>query len=133
MNSSGSGGDDGNAVKKPYVHNLAAEWINPYPVADSTHSAQGSAPTSDEELSVSSIPIPRPHRPNEPSDVRRARLQWMARKRGILETDLLLGTFAVWPRLAAMSDVQLAELDALLEENDWDIYYWATGARVPPP
>ncbi|KAJ3127725.1 succinate dehydrogenase assembly factor 2 [Irineochytrium annulatum] len=69
---------------------------------------------------------------NEPLDTKRARLVWMSRKRGILETDLLLSTFATRRRLDGMSGKALEQFDELLEENDWDIYYWCTGARVPP-
>jgi hypothetical protein len=48
-----------------------------------------------------------------------------SRKRGTLESDLLLSTFAS-SRLATMTPAQLAEYDRFLDENDWDIYYWAT-------
>lgn len=52
-----------------------------------------------------------------------------SRKRGILESDLLLSTFAdVY--LRDMSVEQLQEYDRFLDENDWDIYYWAT--QDPP-
>jgi len=52
-----------------------------------------------------------------------------SRKRGILESDLLLSTFAdVY--LGKMSPEQLQEYDRFLDENDWDIYYWAT--QDPP-
>lgn len=48
-----------------------------------------------------------------------------SRKRGILESDLLLSTFAdVY--LGAMTEQQLKQYDSFLDENDWDIYYWAT-------
>ncbi|KAH6845059.1 Flavinator of succinate dehydrogenase-domain-containing protein [Chaetomium sp. MPI-CAGE-AT-0009] len=55
----------------------------------------------------------------------RARLLYQSRKRGTLESDLLLSTFAS-TRLASMTPAQLAEYDRFLDENDWDIYYWAT-------
>ncbi|KAI9932835.1 hypothetical protein ASPWEDRAFT_33804 [Aspergillus wentii DTO 134E9] len=59
----------------------------------------------------------------------RARLLYQSRKRGILESDLLLSTFAdVY--LAEMTPEQLQEYDRFLDENDWDIYYWAT--QDPP-
>ncbi|KAL4771521.1 WD40-repeat-containing domain protein [Aspergillus nidulans var. acristatus] len=59
----------------------------------------------------------------------RARLLYQSRKRGILESDLLLSTFAdVY--LADMNKEQLQEYDRFLDENDWDIYYWAT--QDPP-
>ncbi|CAG8906149.1 unnamed protein product [Penicillium egyptiacum] len=56
---------------------------------------------------------------------KRARLLYQSRKRGILESDLLLSTFAdVY--LGKMNYDQLVEYDSFLDENDWDIYYWAT-------
>lgn len=59
----------------------------------------------------------------------RARLVYQSRKRGILETDLLLSTFAD-ENLSKMSIDQLREYDSFLNENDWDIYYWCT--QDPP-
>lgn len=48
-----------------------------------------------------------------------------SRKRGTLESDLLLSTFAD-NNLANMTPKQLEQYDLFLDENDWDIYYWAT-------
>ncbi|KAK2826867.1 hypothetical protein FQN49_007375 [Arthroderma sp. PD_2] len=48
-----------------------------------------------------------------------------SRKRGTLESDLLLSTFAS-TYLGKMTRSQLEEYDRFLDENDWDIYYWAT-------
>lgn len=48
-----------------------------------------------------------------------------SRKRGTLESDLLLSTFAD-ANLPRMSMKQLQQYDIFLDENDWDIYYWAT-------
>ncbi|KAK9858977.1 WD40 repeat-like protein [Penicillium brevicompactum] len=56
---------------------------------------------------------------------KRARLLYQSRKRGILESDLLLSTFAD-VNLGKMNYDQLVEYDTFLDENDWDIYYWAT-------
>ncbi|KAL3461004.1 WD40-repeat-containing domain protein [Aspergillus heterothallicus] len=68
-------------------------------------------------------------RTGEDASTMRARLLYQSRKRGILESDLLLSTFAdVY--LADMSKEQLEEYDRFLDENDWDIYYWAT--QDPP-
>ncbi|KAJ2713000.1 Succinate dehydrogenase assembly factor 2 mitochondrial [Coemansia spiralis] len=69
----------------------------------------------------------------EGEDIRttRRRLLYQMRKRGILETDLLLSTFAA-QHLDSLSGQELADLDALLANIDWDIFYWATG-RTPPP
>ncbi|KAF8476246.1 Flavinator of succinate dehydrogenase-domain-containing protein [Kalaharituber pfeilii] len=67
-------------------------------------------------------PLPRDH---EDAPTMRARLLYQSRKRGILETDLLLSTFAD-ENLHKMSPEQLKEYDKFLDENDWDIYYWCT-------
>ncbi|KAI4866748.1 DUF339-domain-containing protein [Hypoxylon rubiginosum] len=60
----------------------------------------------------------------------RARLVYQSRKRGTLEADLLLSTFAD-TYLPTMTRDQMAQFDRFLDENDWDIYYWAT--QEPPP
>ncbi|KXX81795.1 Succinate dehydrogenase assembly factor 2, mitochondrial [Madurella mycetomatis] len=60
----------------------------------------------------------------------RARLLYQSRKRGTLESDLLLSTFAS-AQLSTMTPRQLAEYDLFLDENDWDIYYWATQQDPP--
>jgi hypothetical protein len=52
-----------------------------------------------------------------------------SRKRGTLESDLLLSTFAD-ANLATMTRAQMEQFDLFLDENDWDIYYWAT--QEPP-
>ena len=31
-----------------------------------------------------------------------------------------------------MTREQMAQYDRFLDENDWDIYYWATNKRTPP-
>jgi succinate dehydrogenase flavin-adding protein (antitoxin of CptAB toxin-antitoxin module) len=53
-----------------------------------------------------------------------------SRKRGTLESDLLMSTFAD-AHLADMSMAQMAQYDLFLDENDWDIYYWATQEPTP--
>ena len=53
-----------------------------------------------------------------------------SRKRGTLESDLLLSTFAD-ANLASMTETQLRQYDIFLDENDWDIYYWATQEPTP--
>lgn len=71
------------------------------------------------------IRIPPIERTGESLDNKRARLIYQSRKRGILETDLLLSRFAA-KYLKDMTPEQLEEYDQLLNELDWDIYYWAT-------
>ena len=53
-----------------------------------------------------------------------------SRKRGTLESDLLMSTFAE-AHLRDMTPAQLAQFDLFLDENDWDIYYWATQEPTP--
>ncbi|XP_068206518.1 succinate dehydrogenase assembly factor 2, mitochondrial-like [Palaemon carinicauda] len=69
----------------------------------------------------------------EPIHLKKARLQYQSRKRGMLENGLLLSSFA-HRFLSAMSEEQLSMYDRLinLPSNDWEIYYWATGVRETP-
>jgi hypothetical protein len=53
-----------------------------------------------------------------------------SRKRGTLESDLLLSTFAD-ENLGSMTHAQLQQYDSFLDENDWDIYYWVTQEPSP--
>ncbi|KAE9982103.1 hypothetical protein EG328_011206 [Venturia inaequalis] len=69
-------------------------------------------------------------RTGEDVNTMRARLLYQSRKRGMLEADLLLSTFAD-THLATMTSQELEQYDVFLDENDWDIYYWAT--QQPPP
>ena len=72
-------------------------------------------------------------RNEEGIDVKRARLVYQSRKRGMLENGLLLSTF-VKKYLHEFDDKQLQLYDHLinLPTNDWDIFYWATGAKPTP-
>ncbi|KAI9663797.1 MAG: succinate dehydrogenase assembly factor 2 [Bathelium mastoideum] len=69
-------------------------------------------------------------RTGEDANTTRARLLYQSRKRGTLESDLLLSTFAD-ANLARMTPKQLQQYDLFLDENDWDIYYWATQEPTP--
>jgi len=78
------------------------------------------------------FPMPAPlDRTGEDEETLRARLVYQTRKRGTLEADLILATFAK-DQLGSMSVEQLREFDKLLDEPDWDIYYWSIGKREPP-
>lgn len=79
-------------------------------------------PEYNKELRMKIQPI---KRTGESIDVMRARLVYQSRKRGILESDLLLSRFAK-KYLNTFTMEQLKEYDELLDEADWDIYYWAT-------
>ncbi|XP_043686136.1 succinate dehydrogenase assembly factor 2, mitochondrial-like [Vespula pensylvanica] len=73
-------------------------------------------------------------REGENVDLKRARLTYQSRKRGMLENGLLLSTFAK-KYLNNFNDSQLKLYDRLinLPSNDWDIFYWATNAKPTPP
>jgi len=70
-------------------------------------------------------------RPPEPPETRLKRLRHQSWRRGTREMDLILGRFAD-TQLAALSETDLAGYEALMQENDWDLYYWVTGARAAP-
>ena len=54
-------------------------------------------------------------------------------RRGIKEMDLILSAYAD-ANLASMNEDALALYDALLHENDQDLYQWVTGqAECPGP
>ncbi|KAF2022422.1 hypothetical protein BU24DRAFT_471629 [Aaosphaeria arxii CBS 175.79] len=55
-----------------------------------------------------------------------------SRKRGTLESELLMSTFAD-ANLGTMTKGQLEQYDLFLDENDWDIYYWATQSPDDAP
>jgi len=54
-----------------------------------------------------------------------------AMRRGIKEMDIILGRYAE-ARLSQMDDATLDRFDALLQENDQDLYQWVTGQSAPP-
>lgn len=62
---------------------------------------------------------------------RRKRLLFRSWHRGTRESDLLIGSFAE-AHLDHLSADQLDRFEALLEENDPDIYDWMNG-RAPIP
>ncbi|WFD24853.1 Succinate dehydrogenase assembly factor 2 mitochondrial [Malassezia equina] len=74
------------------------------------------------------VPIRVANRTEEGRPRMLARLQYQCRKRGTLETDLILSTFAQ-KELAQLSDDELHELDQLLDEPDWDLFYWSHTQR----
>ncbi|GGF03679.1 hypothetical protein GCM10011611_06440 [Aliidongia dinghuensis] len=65
-------------------------------------------------------------------DERRKRLLFRSWHRGTKEADLLLGSFAE-AHLSGFSPADLACYEALLEQNDADLWDWMTGQADPPP
>ncbi|KAJ2147457.1 Succinate dehydrogenase assembly factor 2 mitochondrial [Coemansia sp. RSA 678] len=77
------------------------------------------------------IGLQRKQRAPEDTHTMRRRLLYQMRKRGILETDLLLSTFAS-QHLPTLSRDEMSDLDVLLSNIDWDIFYWATNKTQAP-
>lgn len=78
--------------------------------------------TTPERLPIWTQPL------NESLEVKRRRLLYQSRKRGMLENDLLLSNFAS-KYLATMNPDDLDLYDKLINtpSNDWDLYYMAVG------
>jgi len=62
---------------------------------------------------------------------RRKRLLWRASHRGIREMDLILGGFA-GARIAAMTQAELDQLEAVIELPDQELLAWATRQEPVP-
>eukprot|EP00127_Corallochytrium_limacisporum_P005689 Clim_evm68s210 gene=Clim_evmTU68s210 len=75
--------------------------------------------------------IPPISREGETREIKLKRLTYQVRKRGTLENDLILSTF-FHEHKDSMSDGDLEYFDKLLDEHEWDIYYWATRAKPVP-
>lgn len=67
----------------------------------------------------------------ESPELRRKRLGFRARQRGMLETSLLLRAF-VERHLADLDDAALDRFETLLEAGDNDLLDWIVGKKVPP-
>tara|TARA_R110002096_G_scaffold12665_15_gene45311 strand:- start:922 stop:1215 length:294 start_codon:yes stop_codon:yes gene_type:complete len=62
---------------------------------------------------------------------RRKKLRIRAWRRGFKEADLILGRYAD-QALDTMSESEIAEFDALLDQLDADIYSWIIGTAATP-
>lgn len=65
------------------------------------------------------------------NDIRLKRLIYRSWHRGCKETDLVLGRFADHG-LASLPPAMLEVYEALLDENDADIWNWLTGKTATP-
>lgn len=59
------------------------------------------------------------------------RLKMRSWRRGTKEMDMILGPFSD-TQLKGMNGAQIVLYDALLEENDHDLYQWVTGQSTTP-
>lgn len=67
----------------------------------------------------------------DPTDSRRKKIAIRAWRRGIKEMDLILGGYAN-DALPTMDEDELALFEAVLGENDHDLFQWVTG-QTPAP
>ncbi len=65
------------------------------------------------------------------TEARLKKLRMRSWRRGMKEMDLILGPYAD-AALAEFSAAQLDAYEALLDENDQDLYLWVTGAQPAP-
>ncbi|KKM83023.1 hypothetical protein LCGC14_1313650 [marine sediment metagenome] len=68
---------------------------------------------------------------SETPENRLKRLRLRSWRRGMKEMDLILGRFAD-DRLGTLDPARLTTYDAMLEENDQELYRWVTG-QAPVP
>jgi antitoxin CptB len=69
--------------------------------------------------------------PDDGLDVRRRRTHFRCWHRGMREMDLILGRFSD-ANIKSLDEHELDLLDALMEEQDRDIFSWLTGeVQVP--
>ena len=68
---------------------------------------------------------------NETRDIRIKRLKMRSMRRGIKEMDLILMAYAD-RNLDSMDEAGLDTYEALLHENDQDLYQWVTGQVATP-
>jgi antitoxin CptB len=64
-------------------------------------------------------------------ETRIKQLRYRAWRRGFREHDFLMGTFAD-TRLSEQDEAGLDAFDALLDQADWDVYYWIVGQKPVP-
>jgi antitoxin CptB len=67
----------------------------------------------------------------EPRETRIKRLKMRSMRRGIKEMDLILTAYAD-THLADMDTAVMDVYDAMLNENDQDLYQWVTGQVAAP-
>ncbi len=68
---------------------------------------------------------------DEQHGIRLKRLNMRSARRGIKEMDIILSRFAQ-ERLGSLESEELDLYEALLSENDQDLYQWVTGQVAAP-
>jgi len=70
-------------------------------------------------------------RSSEGLDARRKRLLFRAWRRGVRETDLIVGRFAD-AHIAELNAGELDDFEKLIEVSNADLYAWVAGAGIVP-
>jgi antitoxin CptB len=70
-------------------------------------------------------------RSSEGLDVRRRRLLFRAWRRGVRETDLIVGRFAD-AFIDKFDDTQLGDFERLIEVSNAELYAWVVGSEAVP-
>jgi antitoxin CptB len=65
-------------------------------------------------------------------DDKRKRLLFHCTHMGMKENDVMFGDFAR-AHVAELSDAEVADLEALLKNSDFDLYNWVLGHTLVPP
>lgn len=65
-------------------------------------------------------------------DDKRKRLLFHCTHMGMKENDVMFGDFAR-AHVAELSDAEVSDLEALLKNNDLDLYNWVLGHTLVPP
>ncbi len=68
---------------------------------------------------------------SEAPEIRLRRLHIRSIRRGIKEMDVILSAYSE-AHLAELDAVALDQYEALLSENDQDLYRWVSGQEAPP-
>ena len=68
----------------------------------------------------------------EDLEIWRKRLRYHSWHRGTKELDLVLGQFAE-KHLQALNSAEMSLYEAILDENEHDIYAWLVGREAVPP
>ncbi|KAI5641972.1 flavinator of succinate dehydrogenase domain-containing protein [Phthorimaea operculella] len=95
-------------------------------------SSQASGSSGNMDTTYLEIPLYDINKP-QTLEKRKARLHYQSRKRGMLENDLLLSTFA-GKYLNGFNEEQTMMYDRLINSpsNDWDIFYWMVEKQPTP-
>jgi succinate dehydrogenase flavin-adding protein (antitoxin of CptAB toxin-antitoxin module) len=64
-------------------------------------------------------------------DLRRKKLLRMSQQRGMLENELIIGSYVI-ENIEKMDEQSVDELEAVLDEQDPDVVKWLTKREAPP-